>query len=453
MADHHGPRGVDYEFVPLELEQPGHLADNKVLGTEAQFAADFFAWLRRIEEGLNVHAAVNCDEFVFRGDTRRDVLIGHRIAHADQKIASARSPLLGPLVKPVGDLALEGVKRRSMNRVNDWNPEFVRGGPSENSGLRAVGVDDLWLNFTQEPRQAPVTLPVAKRVNCAPQLGDDSHVELAGACAFNETAFRPQRRTGDERYVVVPQVVLIVDREQRIFLRSPENHAGDDMNDFHACHFTGGGTHVLQCRSAAMNQTPNLHQFRRVCVFCGSNAGIEPAYRHAADEMGREIVRRGWGLVYGGGSVGIMGAIADSVLAAGGEVTGVIPEMLATRELLHPQVTKMHIAPTMHARKAMMEDLSDAFIALPGGYGTFEELLEIITWAQLGIHAKPIGLLNIRGFYDRLIGFIDHAIAEGFIKDRHRHLIVSAASAAELLDQLIRHEMPQVKKWIKPEEI
>lgn len=196
-----------------------------------------------------------------------------------------------------------------------------------------------------------------------------------------------------------------------------------------------------------------MHQIRRVCVFCGSNEGTTAAYREAAEELGHEIVRRGWGLVYGGGSVGLMGVLADAVLAARGEVVGVIPEMLATKELLHPGATKMHIAPTMHARKALMEELSDAFVALPGGFGTFEELLEIITWAQLGIHAKPIGLLNTRGFYDRLSGFFEHAIEEGFIKAKQRSLIVAGATAGELLDRLERHEMPQVKKWIQREEV
>jgi uncharacterized protein (TIGR00730 family) len=201
-----------------------------------------------------------------------------------------------------------------------------------------------------------------------------------------------------------------------------------------------------------MAQTSGSQRFRRVCVFCGSNVGTDRAYADAAGELGREIVRRGWGLVYGGGSIGLMGVVADAVLAAGGEVTGVIPEMLATKELLHPRATKMHIAPTMHARKALMEELSDAFVALPGGYGTFEELLEIITWAQLGIHAKPIGLFNVAGFYDRLTGFFEHAVEEGFIKARQRGLIVTAASPVELLDRLVQHEMPQVKKWIRAEE-
>jgi uncharacterized protein (TIGR00730 family) len=202
-----------------------------------------------------------------------------------------------------------------------------------------------------------------------------------------------------------------------------------------------------------MTERPALHTIRSVCVFCGSNTGIDPAYRAAADALGREIARREWGLVYGGGSVGLMGVLADAVLAAGGRVTGVIPKMLATKELLHPRATEMHVAPSMHARKALMEELADAFVALPGGYGTFEELLEIITWAQLGLHAKPIGLLNVRGFFDRLTGFFDHAIDEGFIKARQRHLVVAAESPVELLDRLVRHEMPQVKKWITSEEL
>jgi len=187
-------------------------------------------------------------------------------------------------------------------------------------------------------------------------------------------------------------------------------------------------------------------------VFCGSNVGRDPAFAVAAAELGRAIVHRGWGLVYGGGRVGLMGVLADAALKEKGDVTGVLPEMLATKELLHTGATTMHIAPTMHARKAKMEELADAFVALPGGYGTFEELLEMITWAQLGIHAKPIGLLNARGFYDPLIAFFEHAAEEGFIKARQRALIVAAGSAAELLDRLERHEMPQVKKWIRVAE-
>ncbi len=191
---------------------------------------------------------------------------------------------------------------------------------------------------------------------------------------------------------------------------------------------------------------------KRICVFCGSNIGVNSLYRHAAEHLGRLLVQRGHGLVYGGGSVGLMGVIADAVLAAGGEVIGVIPEALATKELAHANVTVMHVVPGMHARKACMAELSDAFIAMPGGFGTFEELFEVITWAQLGLHHKPIGLLNVAGYFDTLVAFVDQAIAEGFIKPEHRQLIVVADQPEALLDALAHHRMPAVRKWITPEE-
>jgi uncharacterized protein (TIGR00730 family) len=177
----------------------------------------------------------------------------------------------------------------------------------------------------------------------------------------------------------------------------------------------------------------------RICVFCGSKTGRDSVYRESAAHLGKLLVARGLELVYGGGSVGLMGVIADAVLAAGGKVTGVIPLMLATKELIHAGVPNMVVTDSMHARKARMEELSDAFIALPGGFGTFEELLEIITWAQLGIHRKPVGILNVAGYFDPLIQFIDHAIAHGFIKARHRGLIECAANPATLLDQVAQH--------------
>jgi len=168
--------------------------------------------------------------------------------------------------------------------------------------------------------------------------------------------------------------------------------------------------------------------------------------------MGRQIVARGWQLVWGGGRVGLMGAIADAVLAAGGTVIGVIPEQLATHELLHTGATEMHVVPSMHARKALMAELADAFVALPGGFGTFEELFEMITWGQLGIHRKPLGLLDVQEFYRPLIEFIDHAIKAGFIKEKQRGLVIAATEAGELCDRLARQEIPTVRKWIKPEE-
>lgn len=191
---------------------------------------------------------------------------------------------------------------------------------------------------------------------------------------------------------------------------------------------------------------------QRVCVFCGSNSGRDPRYAAEAAKLGRGLVERGWELVWGGGRVGLMGMVADAVLAAGGRTLGVIPKRLATRELLHPASTEMHVVESMHARKALMAELADAFVALPGGFGTFEETLEMITWGQLGIHRKPLGLLNFLGFYQPLVQFIDHAIAEGFIRPKQRELIVTAEEAGALLDRLRSHHPPFVKKWIEPEE-
>lgn len=198
--------------------------------------------------------------------------------------------------------------------------------------------------------------------------------------------------------------------------------------------------------------TTSERSIRRVCVFAGSNRGCDAPYATAAEALGRAIAGRGWSVVYGGGRVGLMGVLADAALAQGGEVVGVIPEMLATKELLHTGATTMHVVPSMHARKALMSELADAFVALPGGYGTFEETLEIITWAQLGIHQKPLGLLNIAGFYDPLVAFFDHAIAAGFIKREQRDLWTIADEPELLLDRLTRHEMPTVRKWIRTEE-
>ena len=191
----------------------------------------------------------------------------------------------------------------------------------------------------------------------------------------------------------------------------------------------------------------------RICVFCGSKTGVDERYEEAAAELGRLLVERGHGLVFGGGSVGLMGVLADAALAAGGEVVGVIPEMLATRELLHPDVPDMRTVPNMHDRKSLMAELAGAFIALPGGYGTFEELFEVITWAQLGIHRKNIGLLNVAGYFDPLVRLIDHAIAEGFIKPAYRELIVVDDRPALLLQKLAEHHLPEVRRWMGPEEI
>jgi uncharacterized protein (TIGR00730 family) len=191
----------------------------------------------------------------------------------------------------------------------------------------------------------------------------------------------------------------------------------------------------------------------RICVFCGSQTGAATAYRTATAALGAEMVRRGIGVVYGGGSVGLMGVLADCILQSGGEITGVIPEALATKELLHPRVSDMRRVADMHQRKALMAALAGAFIALPGGFGTLDELFEIVTWAQLGFHRKNIGLLNVAGYFDPLAKLIDHAIREGFIAPSHRELIVVESEPAQLLDRLATHHMPPVRRWLKRDEI
>lgn len=193
------------------------------------------------------------------------------------------------------------------------------------------------------------------------------------------------------------------------------------------------------------------HKTLRICVFCGSKTGRGELYRQAADQLGRLLADRGHTLIYGGGSVGLMGVLADAALQADGRVIGVIPKRLATKELLHPGVPDMRQVDDMHARKALMTDLSDAFIALPGGYGTLEELFEIITWAQLGIHRKVIGVLNVAGYFDPLVRLIDHAVDEGFIKPKHRELIVVESRPDALLNELTEHRMPSVRQWLGPE--
>lgn len=185
---------------------------------------------------------------------------------------------------------------------------------------------------------------------------------------------------------------------------------------------------------------------RRLCVFCGSKVGTDERYRAAAVEFGQLLVRESIGLVYGGGSIGLMGVIADAVLAEGGEVIGVIPESLATEELLHPSVTEMHVVASMHARKALMAELSDAFVAMPGGFGTFEEFFEVVTWSQLGLHHKLTGLLNVGGYYDPLVRLVDHAVQEGFIKPKHRSLLVIEERPDVLLNRLAQESVVEEPK-------
>ncbi len=191
---------------------------------------------------------------------------------------------------------------------------------------------------------------------------------------------------------------------------------------------------------------------RRICVFCGSNSGSDSVYVDAARQLGRLFARDGIGLVYGGGSVGLMGEVADAVLHSGGEVTGVIPHALWAREVGHRGLTDLRIVETMHERKAMMADLADAFIALPGGLGTLEEIFEIWTWAQLGLHAKPMGFLDVNGFYAPLIQFLDRAVRERFLKEPHRAIAMVDADPERLLQKFDQWQPPRVEKWITRDE-
>jgi uncharacterized protein (TIGR00730 family) len=191
---------------------------------------------------------------------------------------------------------------------------------------------------------------------------------------------------------------------------------------------------------------------RAVCVFSGSSDGRRPEYRAAATELGTRLAKAQITVVYGGASVGLMGAVADAALAAGGQVIGVIPRGFADRELAHAGLTDLHLTDSMHERKALMADLADGFVALPGGLGTLEELAEITTWAQLGLHHKPVGVLDVptsegTGFYSLLLAFIDHMVAEGFVSAANRRLLVQASTPAELLDKLRSWQPVQTARW------
>ena len=187
----------------------------------------------------------------------------------------------------------------------------------------------------------------------------------------------------------------------------------------------------------------------RICIFSGSNPGRLPEYFSAATAFGAALADAGIGLVYGGASVGLMGAAADAALARGGEVIGVIPQSLVDKELAHKGLNDLRVTGSMHERKALMADLSDGFIALPGGVGTLEELFEIWTWAQLGFHKKGVGLLNVEGFYDRLIGFLDHVAAEQFMKQPHRDMLIVEREPDAMIARMKSYEPPVVTKWIK----
>jgi uncharacterized protein (TIGR00730 family) len=192
---------------------------------------------------------------------------------------------------------------------------------------------------------------------------------------------------------------------------------------------------------------------RRVCIFCGSSPGARPAYGEATEELAALLAANGIGVVYGGGGVGLMGKLADAVLARGGEITGVIPHALVDREIGHPDVHDMRTVGSMHERKALMAELSDAFVALPGGIGTLEELVEVFTWSQLGLHQKPCGLLDVEGYYESLAAFLDHAVRERFLREEHRSTLIVEREPAALLERLRTYTPEAVEpKWIDREE-
>jgi hypothetical protein len=192
---------------------------------------------------------------------------------------------------------------------------------------------------------------------------------------------------------------------------------------------------------------------RRICVFCGSANGTRAVYVEAARALARALVRRGMGVVYGGGSVGLMGVLADAALAAGGEVVGVIPRGLASRELAHAGLARMHVVESMHERKALMASLADGFVALPGGLGTLEETLEVLTWSQLGIHRKPVGLLNAARYWDELIRLLSHAATEGFVRREHLGLLLFDDTADGLLDAMASWSPPPgPAAWLAPSQ-
>lgn len=194
-----------------------------------------------------------------------------------------------------------------------------------------------------------------------------------------------------------------------------------------------------------------MKKLRRICVFCGSSLGARPAYQQAAQRLGELLAERGIGIVFGGGGIGLMGALADAALAKGGEVIGVIPDGLVRREIAHRGVSKLHVVETMHQRKALMADLSDAFIALPGGYGTLEEICEVVTWSQLGIQRKPCGLLNVERYWDSLLELLDHAVDEQFVRPENSQLILVALTPQRMLDRLLEWTPPgHIEKWLDP---
>jgi hypothetical protein len=205
-----------------------------------------------------------------------------------------------------------------------------------------------------------------------------------------------------------------------------------------------------QADNSSVKQLPKGRKglMKSICVYCGSNFGVRDSYLQTAQRLGTEMAKRDIVLIYGGGKVGLMGAIANSVLAAGGKVIGVIPQALVDKEIAHSGLSDLRIVGSMHERKALMAQLADAFIALPGGLGTLEEFCEIATWTQLGFHSKACGLVNIEGFYDGLLAFLDRATEEKFIRSEHRMIVLSDEDPVELIEKLAQFEIPSVPKWI-----
>ncbi len=187
---------------------------------------------------------------------------------------------------------------------------------------------------------------------------------------------------------------------------------------------------------------------KNICVFCGSSAGNNSLYRDAAVELGNVLLSQDIGLVYGGASVGLMGIVADTVLEGGGRATGVIPNFFSKTEIAHPSLTELHYVDSMHERKNMMVELSDGFISLPGGFGTLDELFEVMTWAQLDLHVKPVGLLNISGYYDRLLELFDHMVNEGFVKQAHRDMMLVNSSPSPLVEAMKSYQPVKLEKWL-----
>jgi uncharacterized protein (TIGR00730 family) len=196
-----------------------------------------------------------------------------------------------------------------------------------------------------------------------------------------------------------------------------------------------------------------MSAIQRICIYCGSSPGRRPDYAQQAERLARLLAQRGIGLVYGGATVGIMGIVADAALAAGGEVIGVIPRVLMEKELAHRGLSELHLVDSMHARKAMMVQLADGFIALPGGFGTLDELFETLTWAQLGIHQKPCALFNVDGYYDALIGFLRHSVDEQYVRPQHLRMLIVEQQIDKLLQRMIDYQPAPTDKWLDSKDI